>query len=176
MEQSDAQLIHAYRGGDARALEQLVVRHLQVAYRVAYRVVANTADAEDVVQDAFLKMWQHLHRFDSTRPFRPWLLEIVRNTALDQIKKKQAIPMSHNTDRADEHITDDRNDYTRALDAQGIWERGMALLSRGARQVLEFYYQGTYTFQEIADMLGEPLHTVKSRHRRAILTLRRLLS
>jgi len=73
-------------------------------------------------------------------------------------------------------MTDHRNDYTRALDAQGIWERGMALLSRSARQVLELYYQGTYTFQEIADMLGEPLHTVKSRHRRAILTLRRLLS
>ncbi|MBI4276481.1 sigma-70 family RNA polymerase sigma factor [Candidatus Uhrbacteria bacterium] len=176
MEQSDGQLIQAYRGGDARALELLVARHLHVSYRVAYRIVGGVADAEDVVQDAFLKMWRHLHRFDNARPFRPWLLEIVRNTALDQKKKKQAIPMSHDITRAEACVADDREAHARALDAAGVWVRSLELLSQGARHVLELYYRSNYTFQEIADMLGEPLHTVKSRHRRAIFTLRRLLS
>jgi RNA polymerase sigma-70 factor (ECF subfamily) len=78
---SEAVLLTRACGGDLDAYEQLVRLHQQLAFRTALVLTRNAADAEEAAQDAFVKAWRALSRFDRARPFRPWLLAIVANEA-----------------------------------------------------------------------------------------------
>jgi len=73
--------IRLARQADAAAWERLVRRYQEPAFRLAYLIVADAADAEEIAQDAFLRAYRTLDRFDERRPFRPWLLQITRNLA-----------------------------------------------------------------------------------------------
>lgn len=84
----EAELIERARRGDAQAYRILVQTHEQVAFRAAYAVVANAADAEEVAQDAFLKAYRALGRFRGGSPFRPWLLRIVGNEARNRVRSR----------------------------------------------------------------------------------------
>jgi RNA polymerase sigma-70 factor (ECF subfamily) len=79
--QSESVLLARACGGDLDAFEQLVRLHQQLAFRTALVIARNAADAEEAAQDAFVKAWRALRRFDRSRPFRPWLLAIVANEA-----------------------------------------------------------------------------------------------
>ena len=81
MEESDAALVARVRLGDAAAFEVLMRRHFRLAYLVALARVNNTADAEDICQDAFVSAWQHIHDCREPARFASWLTRIVRNTA-----------------------------------------------------------------------------------------------
>jgi RNA polymerase sigma-70 factor (ECF subfamily) len=78
---SDAELVSRARRGDETAFGWLVAAHAEVAFRTAYLVVGEVAEAEDAAQEAFVKAYRALDRFDEGAPFRPWLLRIVGNTA-----------------------------------------------------------------------------------------------
>jgi len=78
---SEQGLIAAAQAGDRDAFAQLLARHQAVAFRAAYLVTGSSADAEDAVQEAFLKSWLALQRFRSGSPFRPWLVQIAINEA-----------------------------------------------------------------------------------------------
>src|SRR4051794_3845282 len=80
---SDEQLLARYAGGERDALEELFRRYRSVAYRVAYRLLGNEADALDAVQDGFVKALTHLPRFQGRSTFKTWLLRVVSNAALD---------------------------------------------------------------------------------------------
>src|SRR6266511_5663549 len=77
----EAQVAARARRGDERAFEELLRRHGTIAFRTAYLITGSAADAEDAVQEACLKAYGALRRFDPARPFRPWLLAIVANEA-----------------------------------------------------------------------------------------------
>ena len=79
----DARLVERVLHGDADAYGQLVSRHMRRAFSVAYRIVEHREDAEDVVQDAFIRALERIDQLDRSRPFRPWLLRIVVNRALN---------------------------------------------------------------------------------------------
>ncbi|MEA2194597.1 MAG: hypothetical protein QOG42_1031, partial [Solirubrobacteraceae bacterium] len=78
---SEIVLLARARGGDLDAYAQLVALHQQLAFRTALVLTRNPADAEEAAQEAFVKAWRALGRFDAARPFRPWLLAIVANEA-----------------------------------------------------------------------------------------------
>src|SRR5262245_52142532 len=82
----EAQVAARARRGDERAFEDLVRRHAKIAFRTAYLITGSAADAEDVVQEACLKAYRALARFDPGRPFRPWLLAIVANEARNRVR------------------------------------------------------------------------------------------
>ena len=77
----DAALVERARNGDVNAYEELVQHYQELAFRVAYQVTSNAADAEDAAQEAFVNAYYALGRFRSGAPFRPWLLRIVANEA-----------------------------------------------------------------------------------------------
>ena len=79
--QDERELVLRAQRGDARAYEELVRPHQEIAFRVAYVITRNAADAEDAVQDALVKAWRALGRFRAGEPLRPWLLRIVANEA-----------------------------------------------------------------------------------------------
>jgi len=89
MEDSDAALVKRARGGDHDAFRVLVERHSQALFRLAYRMTGNEHDAEDMVQETFLKAHRQLGRFESRSSFSTWLHRIAANCSLDLLRKRQ---------------------------------------------------------------------------------------
>src|SRR5580658_8752192 len=80
---NDEQLISRFNRGDRTALEELFKRYRETAYRVAYRLLGNEADALDAVQEGFIKALNHLGGFEGRSSFKTWLLRVVSNASLD---------------------------------------------------------------------------------------------
>lgn len=180
---SDEQLVKQYLSGDEGALRVLFERYVSRIYNFIYRYTGGKVDADDIAQEAFVRAWKNLKRFDEKKSFRTWIFAIAKNAALDSLKKKKAVLFSDfegedETNVFEETISDplplpdeifDRADIARFVSSS------LEELSPRYRIVLILHYTEDFTFQEIADSLGEPLNTVKSRHRRALLILRKIL-
>lgn len=189
---SDEQLIAEYLQGNERSLETLIQSYLKPIYGFVYRYVGQARDAEDITQEVFVKVWRHLKRFDRERSFKTWLFAIAKNAALDFLKKsraasggKKSIPFSafdKDEDGGEEALAETLVDpaplapelFERQDLAQTL-TRAMENLSSKYREVLFLHYNDHFTFREIAEMFGEPLDTIKSRHRRALIILKRLI-
>lgn len=171
----DAELIARARGGDAGAYEALVRRHQAIAFRAACFIVGSAADAEDVVQEAFVKAYYALPRFRPGAPFRPWLLQIVSNEARNRRRaagrrerlRLRAAPLTPGG-------ADEPSPEAAALAA----ERREGLLAALAdlrdedRQVIAYRYFLELSEAEMATALGCARGTVKSRLSRALGRLR----
>jgi RNA polymerase sigma factor (sigma-70 family) len=169
------ELVVRARRGDARAYEDLVREHQTIAYRLAYVVTRDAAEAEDVTQDAFVKAYRALGRFRPGAPFRPWLLSIVANEARN--RRRSAGRRAELALRAAEERRPGGaapSPEAALLDA----ERRAALLAavEGLREeerlvvTLRFFLD--LGEEETAAALGVPRGTVKSRLSRALGRLR----
>ena len=168
MNRTDEQLVADYLGGDEKSLETLFRRWLKPIYSFSYRYTNANKDAEDIAQDVFVKTWKNLKKFDRNRKFKTWIFQIAKNTCIDWQRKKKSFPLY-----SAENIKDPAPSpapVSESLDK--ILER----LSPKYRMVLFLRYNDHFTFREIAESLGEPLNTIKSRHRRALIILKKLLS
>jgi len=87
--ETDAAVLTRLKSGDRDAYRILVERHSRVVFRLAYRIVQNETDAEDVVQETFMRAYQHLDRFDMAASFTTWLYRIASNYALDLLRARQ---------------------------------------------------------------------------------------
>ncbi|MCB9706745.1 MAG: sigma-70 family RNA polymerase sigma factor [Myxococcales bacterium] len=171
---SDATLVAAMARGDQAALAVLYDRHAGLLLGAARRFLGSTAAAEDLVHDVLLEAWRRAASFDPGRgSVRTWLLVRLRSRALDRLRRGQRGRAALAALTA-----------TPATDAVGDPERGseaarareaLASLPEGHRQVLELAYFGGLTMSEIADALGVPIGTVKSRSAGALSKLRRAL-
>lgn len=172
-------LIESAKNGDTRAFEQLVRTHQGIALRVAYLVVRNQSEAEDVTQDAFVKAYRSLARFQLESPFRPWLLRIVRNEALNRVrstKRRERLALQVTRDPVS-------GDAASSPEAEVVWqeERGHLLgliedLPERYRSVLHCRYLLDLSEEETSETLGLPIGTVKSRNSRALQRLRKSLA
>lgn len=180
---TDQQLVVRTQRGDQAALEVLVKRYLGQMYRYAYTYVRTQDDAEDVTQEAFVKAWRNLWRFNAAKPFAPWLYRIVKHTALDFLKKKSAVPFSFfdgpgGTNLPVSVLAESTPSPEALVDSVLLSERlaaALAQLTPGSAEVVSLHHGRGFNFREIAQLVGQPLNTVKSRYRRALLSLRRLL-
>jgi len=182
-ELTDEQLVLRYRDGSEPAFRVLVERYLTPVYNFVHRYAGNDGDAADIAQDVFVSVWRNIRRFDADRQFKTWLFAIAKNAALNWVKKKR--PSLFSQFETEEHtggLADMLADASQSPEALMAHldhsSRLSAVLGRiGAmyRTVLELRYTEGRTLKEIASALGEPLHTVKSRHRRGLLALRKLL-
>jgi RNA polymerase sigma factor (sigma-70 family) len=180
---SDQQLIVQYFKGDRPALEVLIGRYLQTVYSFAYSYVKDSADAEDVTQEVFVKVWKNLQQFDQARSFKNWLLTITKYTAIDWCRKKKLIPFSEFDDPAGvnqllETLADPRPLASDLFDGQNLADRLATALGKllpKYQLVFALRHNEQLTFQEIAAVSGESINTVKSRYHRAVQQLRQLL-
>lgn len=180
---SDEQLVANYLNGNQQALEVLFCRHLKPIYNFVYRFVNNSQEAEDITQEAFVRAWRNLKKFDQQRSFKTWVFSIAKHAALDVLKKKKTIPFSEfETEEGGNAIADTLADFAPLPDA--LLEKAdiartlasaMEKIALPYRTVLFLRYNDHFTFREIAESLGDPLNTVKSRHRRALVMLKKLL-
>lgn len=183
-QRTDAQLVSEYLSGDEAAFESLVGRYLRRVYSFSARLTGNAQDAEEIAQETFLKVWRNLKKYRSDSSFKTWLFAIARNTAIDRLRKKDPLLFADLTggdeDVSPEEIFPDTSFTPAELAAQKDNKRQIAeVLERlppAQREVLLLHYTEDMTFHEIGRVLGAPLHTVKSRHHRAIIALREILT
>lgn len=180
----DPKLITEFLAGREKSWGTLVKRHLKSVYGFIYRYVRSQQDAEDITQETFVKMWHHIKRFDRQQNFKTWLFTIAKNTALDFLKRKRAIPFADFENEYGENIitetlADPAISIYELLQKQGITKTiklTVAKLSSKYQEVLNYRYDHDLTFAQIAESLGQPLHTVKSRHRRALIMVKKNLA
>ena len=171
----DALLAQRIRSGDRSALGELYDRYASLALATALRVVADRQLAEDLVHDAFVATWQKIDRFDPARGnLRAWLLTIVRNRALDQVR---GVRVSIEVGAADDQAllrTSANPTWEAAIARRSTAELRSALdeLPTEQREAIELAYFGGRTYREIAVLTGVPLGTANGRLRLALAKLR----
>jgi len=174
--QNERELALRAQRGDARAYEELVRPHQEIAFRVAYVITRNAADAEDATQDGLVKAWRALGRFRAGEPMRPWLLQIVANEARNRRRSAgrreqlalRVLASSASSGEAapsPEEATLDADERARLLGA-------LEQLSDEAREVLACRYLLQLSEEETAAALDVARGTVKSRSARALERLR----
>ncbi|HEY6098430.1 MAG TPA: RNA polymerase sigma factor, partial [Anaeromyxobacter sp.] len=163
-------LVLRAQGGDLAAFEALVAAHQQLAFRTAYVVAGNAADAEDAAQEAFVKAHAALPRFDAERPLRPWLLRIVANEARN--RRRSAGRRAHLAARAAREPSaapePDAEAVVIAVERDTALRDALATLSESDRQVIFLRYFLDLSEAETADALGCRRGTVKSRLSRGL--------
>jgi RNA polymerase sigma-70 factor (ECF subfamily) len=181
---TDAGLVAAFMKGDGDSFAALVDRHMSMVYKFTYRYIGDADNANDVVQDVFIKVWKNIKKFDQQKNFKTWLLTIAKNTALDFIKKKKPVLFSRIENGETDLDTflapfvgdaDLPDDIFEKKQTKADLERVLQGLSPAYRSVLLLRYTEHMKFREIADTLQEPIDTIKSKHRRALIRLREIL-
>jgi len=181
---NDDQLIAEYLAGDEDAFTALVKNHLTPVYSFVYRLVGDARNTEDITQETFLKAWKHIRRFRPGSNFKTWLFTIAHRTAVDFLRKKKDLVFSDFENDKGENallattadsgpLPDEKS--MDAFDAAKL-EEALVQLPPLYREVLLLHYHNHLTFDAVAGIVGKPLNTVKSQHRRALLALRGLLN
>lgn len=164
----DDALVRRAQRGSREAGAALFARHWEAARRAALAITGRPAAADDIAQAAFVRAFAALDRFDSDRPFAPWLHRIVVNGALDHLRaERRLVPVA---DPPEPPPGDGSGD---AADADAL--AALARLSPERRAVVVLRHLLDYRPPEIAEILGLPVGTVNSRLARALAELRRLL-
>ena len=166
--------------GDHDGLAELYDRHARAIYSLALRILQDRAEAEDVVQDVFAQVWTQAARYDTSRgAVAAWMLMMARSRAIDRLRSRRARP--DNT--ADTRATLNMPDAGVPQDLQLLSAEEVARLRRALaelpllqRVALELAYYEGLTHAEIAERLEEPLGTVKTRIRQAVIRLRESLA
>ncbi len=181
--ENDILLVENYLKGDEKSLEILIGRYLNPIYNFVYKYLRDPQSAEDIAQEVFVKVWRNIKKFNTKKNFKTWVFAIAKNTALDFIKKKKSVPFSEFENEEGENIFAETladpsplpDEIFEREDVGRVLNEAVEKLSPKYRAVLFLHYNDHFTFREIADILGEPLDTVKSRHRRALILLKKFL-
>ncbi len=171
----DAVLVERSRNGDQDAYAELVTRYQAIAARTAYVITGTAADAEDVAQDAFVKAYYALDRFRTGALFRPWLLRIVANEAINRRKaagRRPTVGLSVVEDRASGDTALSPEASALAHERREVVLVALRRMREEDRLVIAYRYFFDLSEVEMADALGVARGTVKSRLSRAIARLR----
>ncbi len=172
---NESDLIGRAKRGDTHAYEELVDAHQGIAFRTAYVIAGNAADAEDAAQDGFVKAWRALRRFREGAPFRPWLLQIVANEARN--RRRSAGRRAHLTLRAATEQPSGGAAPSPEASLLSAETRDALLaavneLQEDQRTVIALRFFAGLSEHEVAEALSLPEGTVKSRTARALERLR----
>jgi RNA polymerase sigma-70 factor (ECF subfamily) len=175
-------LIARVQTGDFAAVEELYSRYSRQAFGLALKILNSNEAAEDAVQDAFLRFWKQPRNFDANRGrFSTWLLSVVHNLCIDQLRRKRNKAVSIDQQEAQEHLNYLADDQTPI--EEEVWQGMQRTAIRKAldnlpveqRKVIEMAFFNGLTHQEIATATGQPLGTIKSRIRQGLMKLKGLI-
>jgi RNA polymerase sigma-70 factor (ECF subfamily) len=174
---SDEALLSLVASSDDAALAELYDRFGRVAYGLALRILRDEALAQDAVQEAFLAVWRTADRFLAERAkASTWILTLVHRRAVDLVRRedrRRGEPLERAPEPAAPETTED--EATLGFQRRAVQE-ALAQLSPEQRQALELGYYGGLTQSELAEQLGQPLGTIKSRMFSGLSRLRDLLA
>jgi RNA polymerase sigma-70 factor (ECF subfamily) len=179
---SDADLITLVTQGDQEALTALYERYSRAVYSFSLRIVGDAQVAEEILQEVFVRAWQQGGSFQSARgSLITWLLSITHNLSIDEVRRRKRRPQKAESEEPESILA--------ALPDEGldveeeVWlsslrtsiQEALRQLPAAQREAIELAYFQGLTQREIADTLGEPLGTIKTRMRLGMLKLREQL-
>jgi RNA polymerase sigma-70 factor, ECF subfamily len=182
--EADAALLREVARGDREALARLYDRFSRPLYAVAFRILRDATEAEDVVHDVFISVWQKASTFEPARcSALGWAVALTRNRSIDRLRtRRRRHELLDASAPADLGYEENATDAKTSSAELWLKEKASAVrlavteLSAEQRQALELAFFSGLTQQEIASRLHEPLGTVKARIRRGLLKLRDLLA
>lgn len=180
----EARLAALARNGDRRAFEELVELYKDRIYHLAYRMLGRVGDAEDVVQETFLRVYMNLDRYDENQKFSTWIYRIGTNLCIDRLRKRKpsysldaempdaegtdwysALPSDQDTPEEELVLSETQQQIREAIDT----------LPEKYKSVVVLRYLHDMSLQEIGDVLNMPVTTVKTRVHRGREYLRKKL-
>jgi RNA polymerase sigma-70 factor (ECF subfamily) len=180
---TDEELVARSIRGDAESFNQLILRWERPIYALAYRTIGREEDARDVCQETFLRAFRALPGFRGQAKFSSWLYRIALNLCRDWIRRERRSPLVQASDDADLVEMAAAGDAVESIeelaarrDLAAHVERAMAKLPEEQRTAIVLKEYHGLTFQEIADLAGCPLSTVKTRLYQGLTVLRRELA
>lgn len=176
LQMTDAELVNAARTGDEAAWEALVRAYQPAVFRLAYLLLGEADDADDVAQETFLRAQAALHRFDVVRPLRPWLFRIAANLARNKRRSfSRYFAALQRLLRAEpEPVINIPQASVQKQDAQALWQ-AVRQLGQNEQTVIYLRYFLELSEAEMAATLELPPGTVKSRLHRALRKLRQVI-
>jgi RNA polymerase sigma-70 factor (ECF subfamily) len=176
----DARLLQAIAGEDQQALAMLYRRRGDLIYSFLLRMLGNSAEAQEILQDTFVRLWRRAKEFDPERSSATaWLLMFARGLALDKLRARSRREAAHSAyEREVASLEADNTDAAQRLQADelsGICRDALNRLPAPQSHALQLAFFRGWTHEEIAQAQGEPLGTVKARIRRGLLSLRKTI-
>lgn len=171
---SDRQLIARYLGGEHECFAQIVARWENRVVNLAYRLTGDLEEARDIGQTSFVKVYRGLHSFNGSSRFSTWLYRVVVNASRDRLRRRAArasMPIT-GAGTVDASTPEKK---TQRREVAKIVSGAVAALPEAEREVVVLKHYQEKTFSEIAEIVGAPASTVKSRMERAMRNLRPLL-
>jgi len=175
MELSDETLARQTQGGDTDAFVTLVARYQRTVFNVAYRMLGNAQDAEDIAQEVFLRAYQSIWRFDPSRPFFSWLYRIAVNSCLTARTRPRAVALTDEVAASLPAPTPSPEQQVLRDERQAAVQAAVARLAEHERALVALRYDADLSYDAIATTLGLPLGTVKTRLFRVRQRLAQLL-
>jgi len=174
----DDELVRRTIRGDSQAFGLLVERHTRVVYRIVRRMCSDRAEAEAITQEAFLRAWESLTRSREEPVFPPWVIRIAVNAGRDMLKKSRPMDFADLPGEEVQQLPDTVMDLEQAVDEGELLERLAGAVQRlpaAYRMVIALRYEADMSYERMADVLGLPLNTVRTRLYRAKERLRSAL-
>jgi RNA polymerase sigma-70 factor (ECF subfamily) len=160
---SDEVLLQLVANGDKDAMRVLFARHNVRVFRFLTRIVGNEATAEDLLNEVFLEVWRNAGRFEARSQVSTWILAIARFKALAVMRRRQHDELN---DEASEMIEDTADDPELAMqktERSALLQQCLKQLSIAHRQVVDLVYYHEQSIEEVAEIIGVPASTVKTR-------------
>ncbi len=179
----DANLLRQIAQRDQQAFSRLYDRYSSLIYTLVLRMVKSTAEAEDLLQEIFVQIWNKAHMFnDAKGSAYTWMMTLARRKAIDKIRSQDFINKEETTDDEDKPVDLPDHDYAAnplhaaiSREYEEFMQKGLGELAMEQREIIELSYYEGYTQAQIAEQLNIPLGTVKTRMRQGLLKLRDFL-
>jgi RNA polymerase sigma-70 factor, ECF subfamily len=160
---SDEALIGRIAGGDKVAMQVLFARHHVRVYRFVLRLVRDQTLAEDLISEVFLDVWRQAGRFEARSAVSTWLLAIARYKALSALRRRPDEELDDETAAAIEDPGDDPETALEKKDKGEILRKCLTALSPEHREIIDLVYYHEKSVEEVAEIVGIPENTVKTR-------------
>ncbi len=173
MKYTEDEIVALLKAKSKAGFDYLYENYSRAIYGVIFKVITNEDDAQDLVQDVFVKVWNNITQYDNSKGrLFTWMLNIARNAAIDKTRSKEFKKDAKNQSLDNSvGIINGRHSESMSVDHIGL-DKLVAGLKEDQRILVELIYLKGYTQAEVAEMLELPLGTVKTRIRNAILSLR----
>lgn len=172
----DRELAKRVVGGDDRAFEYLFNRYRDAIYRLFVQRLGGTPDADDLLQETFIKVYLHIHRYSPEYTFGQWVYTIARNTFIDYVRRRQEETTLDERFAAPPSTAPNPEESVINLQQRSQIEHYLNSLAPRYRRLVEMRFFEEYSYEEIAEKLSLPLGTVKTRIHRAREQMCRLIT
>jgi RNA polymerase sigma-70 factor, ECF subfamily len=160
---SDEVLLQLITNGDKDAMRVLFARHNVRVFRFLTRIVGNDATAEDLLNEVFIEVWRNAGRFEARSQVSTWILAIARFKALAAMRRRQPDELDDEASEMIEDTADDPEVAVQKTERSALLQQCLKQLSIAHRQVVDLVYYHEQSIEEVAEIIGVPASTVKTR-------------